>query len=68
VVNEYMTHTVVLNYMEQLDLRKWLTAPKGEYTFGRITLRATAQNCIFISTVPDTARAKPRKPEEQDEQ
>jgi hypothetical protein len=56
-----MTHTVVLNYLEQLDLRKWLTSPKGEITIGRMTLKATAQNSIFISTVPDTTRHTERR-------
>jgi hypothetical protein len=61
----YMQHTVLLQYLELVELRNWLTsrrgtgAPSKKLTLGRVTFQWTDQNGMFIVTTPDPTRAKP---------
>jgi hypothetical protein len=57
----YTQHTVLLQYLEVVELRNWLTvrALHGKkLTLGRVTFEWTEQNGMFIVTTPDPARAK----------
>lgn len=65
-MNVFIRHTVLLTSSQKAELMQWLgKGCKGRLTIDRITFEETAEDCLFISTVPNTARAK--RPEQRQE-
>jgi hypothetical protein len=56
----YVQHTVLLQYLDIVELRNWLSGGRPKtLTLGRVTFERTAQNSVFVSTLPDPTRATP---------
>jgi hypothetical protein len=64
----YISHCVLLSHEDVAKLRDWLSdEPRGALRLGRAVFETTAQDSVFVTTVPDMTYDKPvkRKPREK---
>ena len=65
MVTPHISHVVKLTREQMLELYTWLVAGmQGTITLDRVTFERTAQDCVFVSTVPMPDLPKKPEPEE----